>query len=526
MALKTRQPTGAVPWPLILIEGEEKAGKTWACAEFTASDKVGRCFWIDLGEGAADEYGAIPGANYEIVEYDGSFSGLVEAVKEIHALAAQALAAGEKPVVLIIDTMTSEWDLLKDWATDRAKGSKSNRKKLAEDPNAEIVVSPNYWTDANNRHKKLMRLLKAFPGIALMTSHGKSVAVIGADGQPVEGKKEHKVEAQKSLGADASCWLRLYRTQPGVIVGGRSVHLKFRPGDEERKLAADWTLENIIFGVLQCDPAKAHTRNVIDPKADAVTPEQILAEALHPETSFARVKELYAEARRLCYDDVSFPNAAGDGEEPLLEILFKIGQQRSGAPANGQAAPNGRRARPAPAQATPPAEAPAQEPVPGPVAGPAVALAPEDPWAAKVEDLTTAEEARAAEAELDALFTDGQITAERCDEITEAIRARFPAPPPAPLAEAEQAPAPPAPAPATPPPARPANSNGGRAGGQDEAWIRQFNADLKAAGLDQLLMLRRSVGQAVMHKTITTDQSAVLTKQVADRKRELEGASQ
>jgi hypothetical protein len=27
MALKTRKPTGAVPWPLVLIEGEEKAGK-------------------------------------------------------------------------------------------------------------------------------------------------------------------------------------------------------------------------------------------------------------------------------------------------------------------------------------------------------------------------------------------------------------------------------------------------------------------------------------------------------------------
>jgi hypothetical protein len=43
---------------------------TWSCAALTASPKVGRCFWIDLAEGAADEYGAIPGADYEVVEHD------------------------------------------------------------------------------------------------------------------------------------------------------------------------------------------------------------------------------------------------------------------------------------------------------------------------------------------------------------------------------------------------------------------------------------------------------------------------
>lgn len=333
MTLTTRKPTGAVPWPLILIEGEEKAGKTWACAEFTASDKVGRCFWIDLGEGAADEYGAIPSAAYEVVEHDGSFGALLASVTEIHALAAEALAKGEKPVVLVIDTMTSEWDLLKDWAADRAKSSKSNRRRLEADPNAEIVITGNLWNDANARHRKLMGLLKTFPGIALMTAHGKQVAVIGPDGQPVEGQKTHKVEAQKTLGADASCWLRLYRETPGVIVGGRSVHLKFRPGEDPKPLASDWTLEGIIFGVLKCDPAEAHVRDLVEPKADAVTPEQIRDEALNTTTDSARIRELWIEAKRLGYDDVSLISETGD-EELLLNLLGRVGKERSaGAPA-------------------------------------------------------------------------------------------------------------------------------------------------------------------------------------------------
>lgn len=327
MALQTRKPTGAVPWPLVLIEGEEKAGKTWACAEFTASDKVGRCFWIDLGEGGADEYGAIPGANYEIVEHDGSFTVLLANVKEIHAIAGKALKAGEKPVVLIIDTMTDEWDMLKDWATDRAKSSRTNRAKLERDPNAEIKVSGNYWNDANDRHRQLMRLLKTFPGIVLMTSHGKTVAVIGPDGQPVEGKKEHKVEAQKSLGADASCWLRLFRTQPGQIVGGRSVHLQFRPGDEPKLLAPDWTLEGVIFDVLKCDPASAHVRDFTERKPDSVTPEQIADEALAKRTTFARVQELYQLAEQCGYDDVILSNENG-AEEQLLRLLLRVGKAK------------------------------------------------------------------------------------------------------------------------------------------------------------------------------------------------------
>jgi hypothetical protein len=332
VTLKTRKPTGAVPWPLILVEGEEKAGKTWSCAELTTSPKVGRCFWYDMGDGAADEYGAIPGAKYEVVEHDGSFAALLANVAEIHAIAGKALADGEKPVVLIIDTMTDEWDLLKDWATDRAKSSKANRIKLAKDPNAEIVVSGNYWNDANARHRKLMRLLKKFPGIVLMTSHGKVVSSIGQDGQPVEGKKEHKVEAQKSLGADASCWIRLFRTEPGVIVGGRSVHLQFRPGEDPRSLARDWTLEGIIFGALKCDPATAHVRDLAERRPDTVTPEQIVDEALRTVTVADRVRDLYREAKRLGYDDVTIVNER-QGEEFLLRFLARIGEEKKAAEA-------------------------------------------------------------------------------------------------------------------------------------------------------------------------------------------------
>ncbi|MEK8108694.1 hypothetical protein NKG94_34675 [Micromonospora sp. M12] len=94
-ALRTRQPTGRVPWPLILIEGGEKSGKSWACAQFSTSKRIGQMYWLDLGEGSADEYGAIPGANYLVIEHDGTWAQIQGAVDAVKAEAARAADAGE-----------------------------------------------------------------------------------------------------------------------------------------------------------------------------------------------------------------------------------------------------------------------------------------------------------------------------------------------------------------------------------------------------------------------------------------------
>lgn len=332
--LKTRRPTGVVPWPLILLEGAEKSGKTWACAEFSACERIGQMYWIDLGEGSADEYGAIPGADYLIVEHDGSFASIYAAVEGVRAEAQRARDASQPPVVLTVDSMTAEWDLLKDWATNRAKGSKANRAKLAQDPHAEIVVSQNYWNDANSRHRKLMRLLMTFPGIVLMTARGKQVSAIGDNGQPIEGKKEYRVEGQKTLGFDASCWVRLSH-DGGMVVGARSVHTGIRPGrDEPQPLPADWSVEWLVFEALRCDPDTAQVRDLREGRPER-TPEQIRDEALDPSTGPGRLRELYREAQRDLA--VVVPNETG-AEEPLGELLIRLGKNRTTtATADGKA---------------------------------------------------------------------------------------------------------------------------------------------------------------------------------------------
>lgn len=273
MAIRTRKPTGAVPWPLILLEGGEKAGKSWACAELSASEKVGQTYWLDLSEGAADEYGAVPGARYLVVEHNGTWQDILGQVAEIRKEAARAAEAEEPPVVLVIDSMTAEWDLLKDWAANRAKGSRSNQQRLQRDPNAEVQVPMNLWNDATARHRRLMTMLMTFPGIVVMTARGKEVASLDASGRPVEGSKDYKVEGHKSLAYDASVWVRLSREHAPIVVGARSVHAGIRPGVDKPQPMPDFSLERLIFDALKCDPSAANVRDMKEMKPGSEAPD-------------------------------------------------------------------------------------------------------------------------------------------------------------------------------------------------------------------------------------------------------------
>ncbi|AYR00418.1 AAA family ATPase [Mycobacterium phage Whouxphf] len=260
MTLKTRPPTGAVPWPLILVEGGEKAGKSWAAAVLSSSDRVGRTLWIDWAEGAADEYGAIPGARYEVIEHDGTWTSIMEQVRAARDEAQRAIDAGEKPVVLVIDSMTAEWDDLKEWADTKARRRESNRKKLEKDPEAEIQITTDLWNLATARHKELMRVLMRFPGIVVMIARGADQVAM-ENGKPTS-QRTWKVEGQKNLAFDASVWVRLNRGEHPQIIGARSVHAGIIPGEDKPRRVPDLTLEQLVFDILKCDPKTAHVREL------------------------------------------------------------------------------------------------------------------------------------------------------------------------------------------------------------------------------------------------------------------------
>lgn len=274
-ALNRRRPTGAVPWPFILIEGGEKTGKVWDMITLSTSDRVGDCNLLDLSEGGADEYGAIPGANYWVLEHDGSWGSIMGQIRAVRQSAAEARERGDKPTCLFIDSGSLIWTGLSQWAEQLARRSPAGQRALRDNPNAEVTVTFTHWNAANKRWRAMMTLLLTFPGIVVMSARGKWVTAIDDNGKPAEddnGKpyKEYKVEGQKDLAYDATVWVRKLRDGTTQIIGARSVHAGIRPGGSQPKEVSDgrFTLEWLIFDVLKCDPDKAHVRDLKDLDGD------------------------------------------------------------------------------------------------------------------------------------------------------------------------------------------------------------------------------------------------------------------
>lgn len=224
MTLKTRQPSGKVSYPLVLLAGEAGSGKTWAAVEATAMEEVDRAFFLEIGESQADEYGAVPGADFEIIEHSGALGEIRQAIFD----ASQVPAEEGKYNLLIIDSATELWQMLK----DEAQAAANARRRGRRNPNGDYSVSMDLWNRANDTWEGIVRQLRQFPGLVIVTARMKITAIVNDDGQPTGGK-DFKIEAQKNLH---------YRAQ--AVVEARSPRV--------------WTLTKIATTVpeLQLQPGK------------------------------------------------------------------------------------------------------------------------------------------------------------------------------------------------------------------------------------------------------------------------------
>lgn len=273
--LKFHKPTGAVPPPFVLVEGEEKAGKSTEIAKFTGSDRIGQTYWIELGSGerTGEWYIKVPGAKYLLADHDAvsTWRGLNEQVDAIAEDVEKRLAAGEKTPLIVIDSMSAEWKGLSKWADWKARNSRNAKKILAADPNADITIGPAYWNPATARHEDLLAKLAAIPAIIVFTARGKEVTEFGKDGNPVAGgKKAWSVTAQKDLGFFVDCWVRMRRAEPAELVSCRSITDPVVPEDDKAEVIGKLNLEQLIFERYGFDPDNTMRRP--DRELDALAP--------------------------------------------------------------------------------------------------------------------------------------------------------------------------------------------------------------------------------------------------------------
>ncbi|HEY1119712.1 MAG TPA: hypothetical protein VGE43_18505, partial [Acidimicrobiales bacterium] len=241
MALRTRKATGEVAFPMLLVEGGEKAGKTFTALQLAASERVGRTFVLELGERAADEYAAL--GRHEILDHNGTYSDIKDQLREAAAVPAE----DGKPNVITFDSGSIGWDLLKDAASTSARNSKRARKILEDDPDADIEVTMPYWTKAKDKWWDLIRPLRMWPGITVITCRAGEVAKV-VNGQPVANQTEWARNIEKGTPFAMTGIVRVGYPKPPTLVAVQSLHLTLPHGG--LILPEQQTLEHLVFELL------------------------------------------------------------------------------------------------------------------------------------------------------------------------------------------------------------------------------------------------------------------------------------
>lgn len=223
-----RKPTGQPSWPVLLLAGREKAGKSYQAALASSSDLIDRTFWIGFGEKDPDEYGAIPGARFEIAEHDGTLADLRDTLRYL-----LTIPADDKPHMLVIDSTTRIWSTLRDKATYIAtqRGSK--------DRHGELVIGTDIWNKVNTEWAGILTLIRQHRGPVILTARLDTVSVI-ENGRPTTAKTE-KVQGQKSLPYDVDAIVEMPERGRAELTGARSVIMQI----PERTVLTDFTVDSL-----------------------------------------------------------------------------------------------------------------------------------------------------------------------------------------------------------------------------------------------------------------------------------------
>ncbi len=318
MPIKTRKPTGKAPWPMLLIAGVEKAGKSYACAKFSASEMVGRTFYIEVGEGAADQYGALPGARYEIVEHDGSYSGILEAVESAVAEPSQP----GKPNCIVLDSASELWALLCDEqqaiATKRGKG----------------VITMDQWNAAKRRWRKVIDTLRNSKGPVLITARYEQVTVM-VNGRPTTDK-EWKVRAEKDLGFEVDGIITMTEPRKPHIAGIRTVAFDVPQGGFTPSNAADFGIEDFmsrlgIDGGERTFIPRKEDPDAYNPAPDAVSPDVVEDDTQEASLTPRQKSALGAQVKRLGLDKDTYLHHATDSAGRAIKGTDELSESEADA---------------------------------------------------------------------------------------------------------------------------------------------------------------------------------------------------
>lgn len=263
MSLTTRTPTGKPPWPILLLAGAEKAGKTYSAAEASGSDLVGRTLWFGVGEDDPDEYG--PLGPFEIVTSDATYRGLVNALTE----ALKEPDTDGKPTLWVLDSGSRLWALLSDMAQVEANRRWKNRdqNKKKDIPEGGVQVTMDLWNTAKSRWQVVLDLLREHQGPVIITARLEQTTVVDGGGNPTKDKV-WKVQAEKGLPFDVGVIVEMRSRGDAYLTGVRSLRFIAK---EARTPYPQFTVDDLWrkLGLAEDAGVRTHAKASGDDSVDA-----------------------------------------------------------------------------------------------------------------------------------------------------------------------------------------------------------------------------------------------------------------
>lgn len=228
---KSRRPTGLPNPPMMLLVGPEKSGKSYEAAAGSGSELIGMTYWIEIGgsEGTADYYGRVPGARYEIVEHNGTYQDILDAIRWA---VAQPPVNG-KPNMIVVDNMTVLWDMLSDeqalFARRRAERKAQENRRRAPSLDDPVVIDSDLWNRAKDRWGEILWMLRRHHGPTLLLARQEIVTAFEND-KPTRDKTR-KIKAERNLPAAVDAIVELHALGEAHLTGVRTLHWDVKPGE-------------------------------------------------------------------------------------------------------------------------------------------------------------------------------------------------------------------------------------------------------------------------------------------------------
>jgi hypothetical protein len=289
MALQTRKPTGLAPFPVGLLAGKEKTGKSYAIAVASASPLLGRTLWVSIGENDPDEYINVPGSDFEIVVNDGSYRGILQAFKDA---VAEPRKDG-KPTLLAADSMTRLWNLITENAQQVANRRAKGKRNAAS---GDYAISMDLWNVAAQQWKDVMDVIRSHDGPVLLTARLEETVVMD-EGQPTKDRV-WKVQGHKSLAFDVDFVIQMRDRGQYLLTGVRSAKSPLAEPIEW----PNWTATDqwLRMGVQSGAVGPRHHSNVVTDSSDA--PSDVVQQEIVPAPESSG-RDWFEEAKALTSPD-------------------------------------------------------------------------------------------------------------------------------------------------------------------------------------------------------------------------------